>query len=82
MGQSNVRPLTSLFILQTFKIKLFLNSYFLRQSIILPVYNAEPWLTECLQSVLDQDTAASLELSVFMDACTVSLPPQKCLAAI
>ncbi|XP_071796520.1 queuosine-tRNA galactosyltransferase-like [Asterias amurensis] len=39
-------------------------------SIILPVYNAEPWLTECLQSVLDQETTATLELSAFMDACT------------
>ena len=44
------------------------------QSIILPVHNAELWLDECLQSVVDQDCGgASLELSVFNDASTVSV---------
>nr|XP_051694793.1 UDP-GlcNAc:betaGal beta-1,3-N-acetylglucosaminyltransferase-like protein 1 isoform X5 [Oryctolagus cuniculus] len=38
------------------------------QSIILPVYNAEPWLDECLSSVLQQDFEGALELSVFNDA--------------
>ncbi|XP_069916162.1 queuosine-tRNA galactosyltransferase isoform X4 [Oryctolagus cuniculus] len=37
-------------------------------SIILPVYNAEPWLDECLSSVLQQDFEGALELSVFNDA--------------
>ncbi|XP_039082365.1 UDP-GlcNAc:betaGal beta-1,3-N-acetylglucosaminyltransferase-like protein 1 isoform X3 [Hyaena hyaena] len=39
-----------------------------RVSIILPVYNAEPWLDECLKSVLQQDFEGSMELSVFNDA--------------
>ncbi|XP_032995408.1 UDP-GlcNAc:betaGal beta-1,3-N-acetylglucosaminyltransferase-like protein 1 isoform X1 [Lacerta agilis] len=37
-------------------------------SIILPVYNAECWLDECLKSVLEQDFQGSMELSVFNDA--------------
>ncbi|XP_047688038.1 UDP-GlcNAc:betaGal beta-1,3-N-acetylglucosaminyltransferase-like protein 1 isoform X3 [Prionailurus viverrinus] len=37
-------------------------------SIILPVYNAELWLDECLASVLQQDFEGSMELSVFNDA--------------
>ncbi|XP_045428245.1 UDP-GlcNAc:betaGal beta-1,3-N-acetylglucosaminyltransferase-like protein 1 isoform X2 [Pipistrellus kuhlii] len=37
-------------------------------SVILPVHNAEPWLDECLRSVLQQDFEGSLELSVFNDA--------------
>ncbi|KAM4664655.1 LOW QUALITY PROTEIN: queuosine-tRNA galactosyltransferase [Discoglossus pictus] len=37
-------------------------------SIILPMYNAEQWLDECLQSVLEQDFAGSLELSVYNDS--------------
>ncbi|XP_040845848.1 UDP-GlcNAc:betaGal beta-1,3-N-acetylglucosaminyltransferase-like protein 1 isoform X3 [Ochotona curzoniae] len=37
-------------------------------SIILPVYNAEPWLNECLKSVLQQDFEGTMELSVFNDA--------------
>ncbi|KAM6469809.1 queuosine-tRNA galactosyltransferase isoform 3-T3 [Liasis olivaceus] len=37
-------------------------------SVILPVYNAESWLDECLKSVLDQDFQGSIELSVFNDA--------------
>ncbi|XP_037666548.1 UDP-GlcNAc:betaGal beta-1,3-N-acetylglucosaminyltransferase-like protein 1 isoform X8 [Choloepus didactylus] len=37
-------------------------------SIILPVYNAERWLDECLESVLQQDFDGSMELSVFNDA--------------
>ncbi|XP_040312692.1 queuosine-tRNA galactosyltransferase isoform X3 [Herpailurus yagouaroundi] len=37
-------------------------------SIILPVYNAELWLDECLESVLQQDFEGSMELSVFNDA--------------
>uniref|UniRef100_A0A6J0T674 Queuosine-tRNA galactosyltransferase isoform X6 n=1 Tax=Pogona vitticeps TaxID=103695 RepID=A0A6J0T674_9SAUR len=39
-------------------------------SVILPVYNAESWLDECLQSVLDQDFQGSIELSVFNDSST------------
>ncbi|XP_060544630.1 UDP-GlcNAc:betaGal beta-1,3-N-acetylglucosaminyltransferase-like protein 1 isoform X6 [Pantherophis guttatus] len=39
-------------------------------SVILPVYNAESWLDECLKSVLDQDFQGSIELSVFNDAST------------
>lgn len=39
-------------------------------SIILPVYNAELWLEECLNSILNQDFTGSLELSVFNDAST------------
>ncbi|XP_036159533.1 UDP-GlcNAc:betaGal beta-1,3-N-acetylglucosaminyltransferase-like protein 1 isoform X5 [Myotis myotis] len=37
-------------------------------SVILPVHNAEPWLDECLRSVLQQDFEGSMELSVFNDA--------------
>ncbi|XP_045840041.1 UDP-GlcNAc:betaGal beta-1,3-N-acetylglucosaminyltransferase-like protein 1 isoform X2 [Meles meles] len=37
-------------------------------SVILPVHNAEPWLDECLRSVLQQDFQGSMELSVFNDA--------------
>ncbi|XP_052052252.1 UDP-GlcNAc:betaGal beta-1,3-N-acetylglucosaminyltransferase-like protein 1 isoform X2 [Apodemus sylvaticus] len=37
-------------------------------SIILPVYNAEQWLDECLMSVLQQDFEGAMELSVFNDA--------------
>ncbi|XP_053566282.1 UDP-GlcNAc:betaGal beta-1,3-N-acetylglucosaminyltransferase-like protein 1 isoform X2 [Bombina bombina] len=37
-------------------------------SVILPVYNAEQWLDECLQSVLEQDFPGSLQLSVYNDA--------------
>ncbi|GIY10276.1 UDP-GlcNAc:betaGal beta-1,3-N-acetylglucosaminyltransferase-like protein 1 [Caerostris extrusa] len=36
-------------------------------SIILPLYNAEPWLEECLQSIEAQDFTGILELSVFND---------------
>ncbi|XP_012658279.1 UDP-GlcNAc:betaGal beta-1,3-N-acetylglucosaminyltransferase-like protein 1 [Otolemur garnettii] len=39
-----------------------------RVSIILPVHNAEPWLDECLSSVLQQDFEGTMELSVFNDA--------------
>ncbi|XP_058024467.1 UDP-GlcNAc:betaGal beta-1,3-N-acetylglucosaminyltransferase-like protein 1 isoform X5 [Ahaetulla prasina] len=39
-------------------------------SVILPVYNAESWLDECLKSVLDQDFQGSIELSVFNDSST------------
>ncbi|XP_077829587.1 queuosine-tRNA galactosyltransferase isoform X34 [Macaca mulatta] len=38
------------------------------RSIILPVHNAEPWLDECLRSVLQQDFEGTMELSVFNDA--------------
>uniref|UniRef100_A0A8C5UWY4 UDP-GlcNAc:betaGal beta-1,3-N-acetylglucosaminyltransferase like 1 n=2 Tax=Microcebus murinus TaxID=30608 RepID=A0A8C5UWY4_MICMU len=38
------------------------------QSIILPVHNAEPWLDECLNSVLQQDFEGTMELSIFNDA--------------
>ncbi|XP_054834765.1 UDP-GlcNAc:betaGal beta-1,3-N-acetylglucosaminyltransferase-like protein 1 isoform X1 [Eublepharis macularius] len=39
-------------------------------SVILPVYNAECWLDECLKSLLEQDFQGSMELSVFNDAST------------
>lgn len=41
------------------------------QSIILPVHDAEPWLDECLRSVLRQDFQGSMELSVFNDGSKV-----------
>jgi cellulose synthase/poly-beta-1,6-N-acetylglucosamine synthase-like glycosyltransferase len=41
------------------------------QSIILPVHNAEQWLDECLQSVLQQDFEGTMELSIFNDASKV-----------
>ncbi|XP_055264227.1 UDP-GlcNAc:betaGal beta-1,3-N-acetylglucosaminyltransferase-like protein 1 isoform X3 [Moschus berezovskii] len=37
-------------------------------SVILPVHDAEPWLDECLESVLQQDFEGPLELSIFNDA--------------
>ncbi|XP_030063906.1 queuosine-tRNA galactosyltransferase isoform X3 [Microcaecilia unicolor] len=37
-------------------------------SIILPVYNADCWLDECLKSVLEQDFEGTIELSVYNDA--------------
>ncbi|ELR62233.1 UDP-GlcNAc:betaGal beta-1,3-N-acetylglucosaminyltransferase-like protein 1, partial [Bos mutus] len=37
-------------------------------SVILPVHDAEPWLDECLGSVLQQDFEGSMELSIFNDA--------------
>ncbi|XP_053767030.1 queuosine-tRNA galactosyltransferase isoform X1 [Desmodus rotundus] len=37
-------------------------------SVILPVHDAEPWLDECLRSVLQQDFEGPMELSVFNDA--------------
>ncbi|XP_040495855.1 UDP-GlcNAc:betaGal beta-1,3-N-acetylglucosaminyltransferase-like protein 1 isoform X5 [Ursus maritimus] len=37
-------------------------------SVILPVHNAELWLDECLESVLQQDFEGAMELSVFNDA--------------
>uniref|UniRef100_A0A8D0T3E2 UDP-GlcNAc:betaGal beta-1,3-N-acetylglucosaminyltransferase like 1 n=1 Tax=Sus scrofa TaxID=9823 RepID=A0A8D0T3E2_PIG len=42
-------------------------------SVILPVHNAEPWLDECLGSVLQQDFEGRLELSIFNDASKVFL---------
>ena len=41
------------------------------QSVILPVHDAEPWLDECLGSVLQQDFEGSMELSIFNDASKV-----------
>nr|XP_033817104.1 UDP-GlcNAc:betaGal beta-1,3-N-acetylglucosaminyltransferase-like protein 1 isoform X2 [Geotrypetes seraphini] len=38
------------------------------RSIILPVYNAECWLDECLKSVLEQDFQRTIELSVYNDS--------------
>ena len=43
------------------------------QSIILPMYNAEKWLDECLQSVYDQQFDGHLELSVYNDSSNVSV---------
>lgn len=39
-------------------------------SIILPVYNAEKWLDECLNSVINQSFNGKLELSVHNDSST------------
>ncbi|XP_029950777.1 UDP-GlcNAc:betaGal beta-1,3-N-acetylglucosaminyltransferase-like protein 1 isoform X2 [Salarias fasciatus] len=39
-------------------------------SIIMPVHNASCWLDECLQAIVHQDFAGSMELSVFDDAST------------
>ncbi|XP_060583301.1 UDP-GlcNAc:betaGal beta-1,3-N-acetylglucosaminyltransferase-like protein 1 isoform X2 [Ruditapes philippinarum] len=39
-------------------------------SVILPVHNADKWLDECLQSVVNQTYSGSLELSVYQDSCT------------
>ncbi|XP_041473163.1 UDP-GlcNAc:betaGal beta-1,3-N-acetylglucosaminyltransferase-like protein 1 isoform X2 [Lytechinus variegatus] len=39
-------------------------------SIIMPVHNGEPWLTECLESVVSQTFNGSMELSVYNDAST------------
>ncbi|KAM4691178.1 queuosine-tRNA galactosyltransferase-like [Rhinophrynus dorsalis] len=36
-------------------------------AIILPMYNAEAWLDECLKSVLEQDFDGSMELSIYND---------------
>ncbi|XP_070581001.1 queuosine-tRNA galactosyltransferase-like [Ptychodera flava] len=45
-------------------------------SIILPVYNADKWLEECLESILNQGQSFSgkLELSVFDDASSDDSP--------
>ncbi|XP_075435778.1 queuosine-tRNA galactosyltransferase isoform X3 [Ascaphus truei] len=37
-------------------------------SIIIPTYNAEAWLDECLKSVVEQDFDGTLELSIYNDA--------------
>ncbi|XP_030840528.1 UDP-GlcNAc:betaGal beta-1,3-N-acetylglucosaminyltransferase-like protein 1 isoform X2 [Strongylocentrotus purpuratus] len=37
-------------------------------SIIMPVHNGEPWLVECLESVLAQKFSGSIQLSVYNDA--------------
>lgn len=42
------------------------------KSVVMPMYNASPWLDECLQAVVDQDFTGNMELSVFDDASTVS----------
>lgn len=42
-------------------------------SIILPVYNAEKWLDECFQSILNQTSfEGKLEISIFNDSSTDS----------
>lgn len=53
-------------------------------SVIVPIYNAEPWLEECVQSILDQDFPASygtVEVLLIDDgatdgsgACVTALP--------
>lgn len=48
-------------------------SYVSLQSIILPVYNAELWLEDCLQSVYDQTFSGCLELSAYNDSSTVCI---------
>ncbi|XP_032398052.1 queuosine-tRNA galactosyltransferase [Etheostoma spectabile] len=39
-------------------------------SVVMPMYNASCWLDECLQAILHQDFAGTMELSVFDDAST------------
>ncbi|XP_066441947.1 queuosine-tRNA galactosyltransferase isoform X2 [Eleutherodactylus coqui] len=39
-------------------------------SIIIPMYNAELWLEECLKSVLQQDFGGVLEVSIYNDGST------------
>ncbi|XP_061175453.1 UDP-GlcNAc:betaGal beta-1,3-N-acetylglucosaminyltransferase-like protein 1 [Saccostrea echinata] len=39
-------------------------------SIIIPVYNGEKWIDECLRAVRDQDFSGSLEISIFNDGST------------
>ena len=42
-------------------------------SVIVPIYNAEPWLEECVQSILDQDFPASygtIEVLLIDDGAT------------
>ena len=45
-------------------------------SVIVPIYNAEPWLEECVQSILDQDFPASYgTIEVLLIAlCVTALP--------
>uniref|UniRef100_A0A803JDZ8 Glycosyltransferase 2-like domain-containing protein n=1 Tax=Xenopus tropicalis TaxID=8364 RepID=A0A803JDZ8_XENTR len=44
-------------------------------SIILPAYNAEAWLDECLESVAQQDFDGCLEVSIYNDASKVVSAP-------
>ncbi|XP_035211954.1 UDP-GlcNAc:betaGal beta-1,3-N-acetylglucosaminyltransferase-like protein 1 isoform X2 [Stegodyphus dumicola] len=39
-------------------------------SIIVPVYNGEQWLDQCLESVVEQEFSGKLEISIFNDAST------------
>ncbi|KAL4240235.1 UDP-GlcNAc:betaGal beta-1 [Mactra antiquata] len=39
-------------------------------SIILPIYNAEKWLDECIESVVNQTFTDTIELSIYYDSCT------------
>ncbi|XP_075034291.1 queuosine-tRNA galactosyltransferase isoform X2 [Mixophyes fleayi] len=39
-------------------------------SVIIPTYNAEAWLDECLKSVFEQDFEGSLEVSIYNDGST------------
>lgn len=44
---------------------------FFLQSVILPVYNSEKWLDDCLKSILGQQKyELSVEISIFLDSCT------------
>jgi len=44
---------------------------FILQSIILPVHNGDRWLNACLESVHEQTFGGQLQLSIYLDACTV-----------
>ena len=45
------------------------------QSIILPVYNAERWLDDCLRSILEQNVGKlSVQVSIFNDGSTDNSP--------
>ncbi|XP_048760045.2 UDP-GlcNAc:betaGal beta-1,3-N-acetylglucosaminyltransferase-like protein 1 isoform X2 [Ostrea edulis] len=39
-------------------------------SIILPVYNGEKWIEDCLRAIRDQDFSGRLEISIFNDGST------------
>lgn len=39
-------------------------------SIIVPVYNVEPYISHCLQSIIDQEDCGSIIECIFVDDCT------------
>ena len=43
------------------------------QSVIVPVYNAEKWLNECMESIFQQIFKGTLELSIYEDGSQVGI---------